>query len=82
MAAICYVVKGGIQGRLLPVNFPPWQTVYHVFRKWTLNHPWAALNVRLRAGVRAGAGKRSRPTAAILDRQSVKSAAHGGAVGL
>ena len=40
--AIRYVVKGGIQWRLLPANFPPWKTVYHVFRKWTLNHTWGS----------------------------------------
>jgi transposase len=79
--AIFYVVKGGIQWRLLPLNFPPWQTVYHVFRQWTRNHTWAALNARLRAHVRTAAGKRSRPTAAILDSQSVKSDGHGGPVG-
>lgn len=79
--AILYVVKGGIQWRLLPADFPPWKTVYHVFRQWTRAHTWAALNARLRAHVRATHGKRSRPTAAILDSQSVKSDGHGGAVG-
>lgn len=79
--AILYVVKGGIQWRLLPADFPPWKTVYHVFRKWTLDHTWEALNAQLRAHVRATQGKRCRPTAAILDSQSVKSDAHGGAVG-
>src|SRR5690606_3293298 len=75
--AILYIVKGGIQWRLLPANFPPWQTVYDIFRKWTLNHTWEAINARLRALVRERAGKRCRPTAAILDSQSVKSDPHG-----
>lgn len=79
--AILYVVKGGIQWRLLPVNFPPWKTVYHVFRKWTLDNTWENLNARLRAHVREQSGKRSRPTAAILDTQTVKSDPHGGKVG-
>jgi transposase len=79
--AVLYVVKGGIQWRLLPSDFPSWKTVYHVFRKWTLDHTWEALNARLRAHVRATEGKRSQPTAAILDSQSVKSDPHGGAVG-
>lgn len=79
--AILYIVKGGIQWRLLPANFPSWKTVYHIFRQWTLNHTWEALNARLRALVREQAGKRSRPTAAILDSQSVKSDPHGGEVG-
>jgi len=79
--AILYIVKGGVQWRLLPHDFPCWKTVYHVFRQWTLNHTWEALNDRLRAQVREEVGKRSRPTAAILDSQSVKSDPHGGAVG-
>ena len=79
--AILYVLKGGIPWRLLPVDFPPWQTVYHIFRQWSRDHTWEALNARLRAHVRATEGKRCRPTAAILDSQSVKSDGHGGAVG-
>jgi transposase len=79
--AILYIVKGGIQWRLLPANFPPWKTVYHIFRKWTLNRTWEAIHARLRAQVREREGKRCRPTAAILDSQSVKSDGHGGAVG-
>jgi transposase len=79
--AILYVVKGGIPWRYLPSDFPPWKTVYHVFRKWTLNHQWAALNDALRILVRKSQGKRGRPTAAVLDSQSVKSDGHGGSVG-
>ncbi len=79
--AVLYVVKGGIQWRLLPSDFPSWKTVYHIFRQWTLNHTWASLNDALRTCVRATEDKRSRPTAAILDSQSVKSDPHGGNVG-
>ena len=79
--AVLYVVKGGIPWRLLPHDFPPWQTVYDVFRKWTVNHQWAALNDALRTLVRKAEGRDSQPTAAILDSQSVKSAGHGGDVG-
>lgn len=79
--AVLYQVKGGIPWRLLPHDFPPWQTVYDIFRKWTLNHLWAALNDTLRTLVRKAEGRDSQPTAAILDSQSVKSAGHGGDVG-
>jgi len=79
--AILYVIKAGIQWRMLPSDFPPYQTVFHIFRQWTLNHTWEALNARLRAHVREAEGKRCRPTAAILDSQSVKSDPHGGKVG-
>lgn len=79
--AIFYVVKGGIPWRYLPAGFPPWQTVYGVFRRWKRNDLWAALNDALRLLVRKAQGKRGQPTAAIVDSQSVKSAGHGGAVG-
>lgn len=79
--AILYVVKGGIQWRLLPADFPPCKTVFHVFRKWALDHTWEAINARLRSHVRETEGKRCRPTAAILDSQTVKSDPHGGEVG-
>lgn len=79
--AILYVVKGGIPWRLLPVGFPPWKTVHSIFRKWTLDRTWEKLNDRLRARVREQQDKRGRPTAAILDSQSVKSDGHGGTVG-
>jgi transposase len=79
--AILYLVKCGCPWRYLPSDFPAWKTVYPVFRQWIRTHQWAALNDALRTLVRSTHGKRSRPTAAILDSQSVKSAGHGGSVG-
>jgi len=79
--AIFYVVKGGIPWRYLPAGFPPWQTAYGLFRRWKNDHLWAALNDALRMLVRKAEGRRSQPTAAVLDSQSVKSAGHGGEVG-
>jgi transposase len=79
--AVLYLIKCGCPWRYLPADFPHWKTVYHVFRQWTLNHQWAVIHDTLRVLVRRAQGKRSRPTAAILDSQSVKSAGHGGAVG-
>lgn len=79
--AIFYLIKGGVQWRLLPADFPPCKTVFHIFRRWALDNTWEAINARLRAFVRESEGKRCRPTAAILDSQSVKSDPHGGKVG-
>ena len=81
MDAVFYVVKGGLPWRLLPTTFPPGKTVWHVFRQWTRDRTWEALNACLRAHVRQAHGKDCRPTAAILDSQSVQSDGHGGAVG-
>jgi transposase len=33
--AILYVTKGGIQWRMLPSDFPNWQTVYYYFKVWS-----------------------------------------------
>jgi putative transposase len=79
--ALLYLNKAGCPWRLLPHCFGPWKTAYHVFRQWACNGTLRRLNDRLRIMVRHVAGKRGRPTAAILDSQSVKSAAHGGDVG-
>ena len=79
--AILYVLKGGIAWRLLPKTYPPWKTVYHVFRAWTLDQTWATLNDALRTCVRLEEERSEQPTAAILDSQSVKSDGHGGEVG-
>lgn len=79
--AILYLLKGGIPWRLLPKTYPPWKTVYHIYRAWSLDHSWAALNDALRTCVRAAEGRDAQPSAAILDSQSVKSDGHGGAVG-
>src|SRR5258706_557696 len=79
--AILYVLKGGIPWRQLPTNYPPWKTVYHVFRGWTLDTTWAVLNDALRVCVRRDDRRHDQPTAAILDSQSLKSDGHGGEVG-
>src|SRR5262245_15681645 len=64
--AIFYALRTGCQWRLLPKEFGPWQTIYGWFWRWQGSGLWTALNDHLRAQVRAAAGKRSRPTAAIL----------------
>ena len=42
--AIFYVLKGGIQWRMMPSELPPWQTVYYYYRKWRLNGCWEMLH--------------------------------------
>jgi putative transposase len=81
ISAMFFVLKGGIPWRLLPKNFPPWKTVYHVFRAWSLDGTWAALHDALRTCLRKREDRNEQPSAAILDSQSVKSDGHGGHVG-
>ena len=49
--AIFYAVRGGCAWRLLPHEFPPWQTIYHYFRTWRLDGTWERINSVLRASV-------------------------------
>src|SRR5438876_6805470 len=71
---IFYVVRSGCAWRLLPRDFGPWKTIYHYFWLWTKQGCWKIIHDLLREAVRKAAGKRSQPTAAILDSQTVRSA--------
>jgi putative transposase len=71
--AILYVVVGGIQWRMLPKDFPKWQSAYYYFRLWRKEHEWFRPHERLRAGVRRTAGRHKHPTAGCLDSQSAKT---------
>jgi putative transposase len=75
--AICYVLKGGIQWRMLPDSFPPWSTVYGYFRTWRMTGIWEDLNTIPRQQVRVAHSKNAQPTAAILDSQSAKTTEQG-----
>lgn len=71
--AILYVVVGGIKWRMLPKEYPKWQSVYHYFRQWRDDGTWQRIHDTLRARVRQQAGRHKHPTAGCLDRQSVKT---------
>ena len=75
--AILYVTRTGCQWRMLPVDFPPWQTVYRYFRTWTWQGIWQQINERLVRQVRERAGRNSQPSAAVIDSQSVKTSEGG-----
>src|SRR5215204_1727827 len=63
--AILYVVVGGIQWRMLPKDFPKWQSTYYYFRLWRKDREWLRLHDRLRAEVRRAAGRHKHPTAGL-----------------
>ena len=73
--AILYIVRSGCAWRLLPHEFPRWQTVYGYYRSWTKNGTWQRIHETLRAWVRQKAGRHKHPTAGSIDSQSVKTTA-------
>jgi transposase len=72
--AILYVVRAGCSWRQLPVDFPPWQTVYWYFVRWEQDRITETMLAVLRRRVRVTQGRREEPSAGIIDSQSVKGA--------
>lgn len=73
--AIFYVLVEGVRWRSLPGDFPVWQTVYSYFRKWRKDGTWLKIHDNLRQWTRIEQERHRSPSEAIIDSQSVKSAA-------
>lgn len=75
---ILYVTRSGCSWRMLPHDFPPWQSVYGYFRRWRLSGLWKEVHDSLVVTIRQLDGRNAQPSAAILDSQSVKTTEQGG----
>ena len=75
---IFYILRTGCQWRMLPTEFPDWEAVYASFRRWAKKGLWKKLNDILRMRIRIENNKNRRPTAAIIDSQTVKTTEQGG----
>lgn len=71
---ILYVVRTGCAWRYLPVDFPPWQTVYSHFQRWNRRGVTERILTELREEVRLAHDRQPEPTAGIIDSQSVRAA--------
>jgi putative transposase len=55
--AIFYVLKSGCAWRLLPRDFPPWESVYWWFRRWRIHATFERTNAALRERLRTRLGR-------------------------
>jgi transposase len=74
--AILYVNRTGIPWEYLPHNFPPYKTVYDYYAKWEADGTTQQVHDLLRDKTRRAHGRRTEPTAAVIDAQSVKTSAN------
>ena len=73
--AIRYMARSGGGWRMLPKDFPPWQTVYWWFRRFVRLLLFRTIHDVALMIDRERGGREASPTAGILDSQSVKAPA-------
>lgn len=73
-----FIVRGGLQWRLMPHDLPPWWVVYQQTRRWLAAGVFASIVHDLRVLLRLGAGRAPQPTAAILDSRTLQSTPESG----
>lgn len=79
--AIFYVLQSGCSWRMLPHDFPVWESVYWYFKEWERTGVTEKLHDCLRERVREKSGKKPDPTVGIAESQRVKTTEKGGSTG-
>ena len=70
--AIFYVNKTGCQWRYLPIDYPPWSTVYKFFRNLSNKNIFEKINSELTKKARKKVGRNETPSLVCIDSQSIK----------
>ena len=79
--AILYVLVTGCQWRNVPNDYPNPNSVYYHYRKWCRDGTWQRMNRQMVFLERRRVGRFARPSAGIVDSQSVKVSDQGGVSG-
>ena len=72
--ACLYISRTGCQWHLIPNDFPPKSTVFEYYARWAADGTLDEITRVLREAIRIKAGRNKRPSATIVDSQSVKTA--------
>lgn len=73
-----YIVRTGMQWRMMPNDLPPWYTVYQQTQRWLQAGVFEALVSDLRMLLREIAGRAPQPRATILDSRTLQSSPESG----
>jgi transposase len=76
--ALRWLVRAGAPWRLLPNDFPRWETVYQQTQRWIAAGAFEAIVHDLRALLRLAAGRAAQPSAAIFDARTMQSTPESG----
>jgi len=73
--AIRYIARTGCSWRMLPKDFPPWQTVYWWFRRFMRRFLFKTIHDVALMIDRERTGREASPSAGVIDNQTVKAPA-------
>ena len=70
---LLYRTKIGCQWRMIPQEYPKWNSVRYYHDTWTWNGTWDTVNTALVRKKRLHDGQNAEPTAGSIDSQTIKA---------
>ncbi|CUS03085.2 transposase [Candidatus Promineifilum breve] len=74
-----WLIRAGAPWRMMPNDLPPWAVVYQQTQRWLKAGVFESMAHDLRALLRLADGRKSQPTAAIMDSRTLQSTPESGA---
>ncbi len=73
-----WLIRAGAPWRMMPNDLPPWAVVYQQTQRWLKAGVFESMAHDLRALLRLADGRKSQPTAAIMDSRTLQSTPESG----